>query len=96
MPTHTLGNPIVFREEKGRIGLDRLFGMTCADNAAPVRARGPALIATSLGRHEADGLKLLEHKIAKDKAHLVWQTGQDALRLESNWQLSAATGVLSR
>ncbi|MCX6992441.1 MAG: alpha-galactosidase [Kiritimatiellaeota bacterium] len=96
MPALTLGAAVTFRAEKKSIRLDRLFGMPCEDNATPVRARGPALIATSLGRHEAGGLKLLEHRIAQDNARLIWQTDQGALRLESNWQFSAATGVLSR
>jgi alpha-galactosidase len=76
--------------------LDRLFGMICESHETPVRARGPALISTSLGRHEADGLKLMDHQMAKDSARLVWRTAQGGLRLECNWAFSAATGVLSR
>jgi len=96
MPAHKLGNAVVFCEEKERFVLNRLFDMPCEDKDTPVRARGPALIATSLGRHEADGLKLLEHRMAADSARFVWQAGQGALRLESDWQLEDASGVLSR
>jgi len=91
-----LGSALVFRDEPPSLEVDRLFGLLGAGSAAPDRARGPALIADSLGRHEAAGFEAAERRLEADRLRLAWRAAAGALRLDCDWRLDAETGVLSR
>ena len=89
----------IFGLEDGRILLSELFGISCGDCGAdggPATTRGMAIVSTSLGRFEADGLALAEAKFDTDAAWIVWRMNAAALRLDSQWSRHRATGVLSR
>ncbi len=96
MTTLKLGSVAAFRIADGRADLERLFDLDGAPAKAPARLRGLALLATSLGRHEDAALVLRDHRADTAGAHFVWDIAGGALRLESEWEADADTGVLRR
>jgi len=103
MPTHTyrFGNQgvttFVMQDEKVRLSV--LGGLTCGlcgEDNGPAAARGLFLLDTRLGRFEADELKLIEHHFSPAQVRLVWQTPDQAFRIDSRWAFDDQTGVWSR
>ena len=81
------------------VWLSRLSGMVCGlsgRDEGPFRARGLLLLDTSLGRFEAERLKLVERVFDADQVKLVWETPGGQLSIESRWMFYPDTGIWSR
>jgi alpha-galactosidase len=91
-----LKEAIAFRNEKGAVCVDRLFGLGCNDDQAPVRARGIGTLSTSLGLFDSPSWELAGHEATETEAQWVWKVAGGSLRLESRWQVCPDTGVFSR
>jgi len=103
MQEHTFvdrsGHTTIFRHEDGRLWLTELFGLTCGFSgtwAGPQRVRGLAVVDTSLGLFEGDGLEASAVRAADDRLSVTWTMAGGRLQLESDWQHDAATGVWRR
>lgn len=89
----------VFLEISGRIVLKALFGMACGvcgNDDGHMFSRGLALIRTSIGRFEADSLKLARCAFGPGNVKLDFEAASGRLKLSSRWSFCTETGMWSR
>jgi alpha-galactosidase len=101
MQTFLLTSPAVldtaihFDGEQAWVG--RLFGQLCSnggEDGGPVRTQGLALLSTSEGRFEAEGLRITSITGSSNSVEITAEAG--SLALDSRWEIDAETGIISR
>ncbi len=79
--------------------LNQFVGLADSDCSAlegPSLPRGAIRLDTSIGNFDSDSLTVVESKVDKDAAAIVWETPDKALRIDSHWTCDDVTGVWRR
>ncbi|MFH1006185.1 MAG: glycoside hydrolase family 36 protein [Candidatus Latescibacterota bacterium] len=83
----------------GGVWLRLLCGFSCGlggQDQGPPRARGLAVLDTSIGRFEADGLTWTQCESDETSVSLSWSDKDERIALSSRWTFFAQTGIWSR